>query len=738
MESAVNQSNRILFSLAKQLAARPGIPAWLVAVLLILMTVALYWPATHNDFINYDDDVYVTANGHVQGGLTAENIPWAFVNPVSANWHPLTILSHMADCQLYGLKTWGHHLTSILVHAVNTMLVFLLLHRITRATWRSAAVAAVFALHPFHVQSVAWVAERKDVLSTCFGLLALILYVRYVRIRTNQRQLASGSYLCSLVFFAFGLMSKPMLVTLPCVMLLLDYWPLQRYQVAGSGFGFQRLVFEKLPFFVLAAGSSVVTFLVQEHGGAIMAMDDYTLENRVVSALISYCRYLEKSFWPTDLAVFYPHVAQWPMLEAMLAAVLLGGITASCFLVRRGHPFCLMGWLWFVGTLVPVIGLVQAGEQSMADRYTYFPSLGLFIVVVWGAHELAGRSRYRAVAVAAAFLACMVACVLLTRQQLGYWKDSETLFRHALAVTDDNTLAETDLGLAVLGKGRVDEAIGHLQTAARLQPTAAEVHNNLGLAYLNQKQYHEAIEQFQIAINLKPSHAKAHGNLGLAFFGKNDFDGAVREFQATVDLQPDFDGAQVNLGFALLKSGRTGEAIGQLQGAINRNPDDGNARFNLGVAFSSEGRLDEAIVQYQEAIRINPNDADAKNNLARDSELKKETERAATNPAALNNLAWRLATSPIAGLRNGTLAVKLAEQACQLTQYRAAVMVGTLAAAYAEAGRFDEAVATGQKACALASEFGEAGLLQRNRELVALYQAHRAYHEPAQSAPAPQ
>ena len=729
-------------------AAPPRLPAWLLAALLALVTIAVYWPVTGNDFVNYDDDVYVTANPHVQGGLTMENIKWAFSSQVSANWHPVTILSHMLDCQVYGLKPWGHHLTNLLLHALNTALVFLLLRGLTGGLWRSVMVAVLFAVHPLHVQSVVWVAERKDVLSAFFGLLALIAYARYAKKKSSNSQLPGASkwsedgstlnYVLALFFFTLGLMSKAMLVTLPCVMLLLDYWPLKR--IRNSEFGirnFIKLLVEKIPFFVLAAAMSIVTFLVQKQGGAVMAVGDYPLDNRVENALMAYCRYTGKFLWPADLAAFYPHVSHWPMAEVLLAGVILCGSTALFVWGRQRFPFLLMGWLWFVGTLVPVIGLVQVGEQSMADRYTYFPSLGLFILVIWGAAELARCWRFQTTVLSVAGSAVVLLCIASTRQQLRYWKDSEALFRHALAVTDDNALAETDLGLAVLGKGRFDEAVGHLQAAVRLKPSAAEVHNNLGTAYLNKKQYDEAIGQFQAAISLKPSHVKAHANLGLAFLDKNNFDGAISEFQETVNLQPDFDGAQVNLGVALLKKGLTDEAISQFQEAINRKPDDGNAHFNLGVAFSNEGRLDEAISHYQEAIRINPNDADAKSNLARDSELKKAMNLAAADPAALNNLAWRLATSPAAGLRNGTLAVKLAEHACELTQYRVTVMVGTLAAAYAEAGRFDEAVATGQKACALASEFGEADLLQRNQELVALYQAHRAYHESAHDAAAP-
>ena len=381
--------------------ARLRFPVWLIAVLLALVTIALYWPATSHDFVNYDDNFYVTSNVHVQNGLTLESLKWAFFNPVAANWHPLTLLSHMLDCQLFGLKPWGHHLTSVLLHAVNTVLVFLFLRRLTDAIWRSLLVAAVFGLHPLHVESVAWVAERKDVLSTCFGLLALIFYTRYVQCVTSDTCQVTGPkvipasvlsrvthhpslfYGLALFFFALGLMSKPMLVTWPFVMLLLDYWPLERFKPGCAW----RLVGEKIPFFALAAVASVVTFVVQQHGGALGEGENLPFGARSGNALISYCRYLAKMFWPTDLAIFYPHPGYWPLERVFFAGGLIVGISVLLYVKRRRYPFLLVGWLWFGGTLMPVIGLVQVGGQAMADRYTYIPSLGVLIVAIWGAYN---------------------------------------------------------------------------------------------------------------------------------------------------------------------------------------------------------------------------------------------------------------------------------------------------------------------------------------------------------------
>ncbi len=450
--------------------ACPRVPSSLFAGFLLLLTLAVFWPATHCDFINVDDQAYVTENAHVQAGLTPANVKWAFTHPVSANWHPLTMLSHMLDCQLFGLKPWGHHLTSVLLHAFNAVLVFVWLQQMTGARWRSLLVAAIFAVHPLRVESVAWVAERKDVLCAFFGLLTLIAYTRYVqnvadgrwqmtnRTHTSPRpspQRGEGEkrvpvsspvtrhpslfYALALVCFALGLMSKPMLVTLPFVLLLLDYWPLNRMRSAECGMrSLKWLLLEKIPFFALAAADGVVTFLIQGQNGVVKTAADYPPGARIGNLLISYCRYLGKIFWPTDLAVYYPHPGYWPLAEVLLAGGFLLGVTAGFVMLRRRHPFLLMGWLWFVGTLVPVIGLVQVGRQSMADRYTYLPSLGVFILTIWGAFAVVRRWRYHEAILALMGAAAVAVCVMVTRQQLGYWQDSGTLFRHTLEVTKDN------------------------------------------------------------------------------------------------------------------------------------------------------------------------------------------------------------------------------------------------------------------------------------------------------------
>jgi tetratricopeptide (TPR) repeat protein len=624
-------------------------PVWLMAVLLVVVTIAVFWPATRCSFINFDDDLYVYQNAHLQSGLSWEGVKWAFRNTEQAEyWAPLMWLSHIVGWQLFGLHPWGHHLINVLLHAANTALVFLVFRRMTGATWRSAALAALFGLHPLRVESVAWVTERKDVLSGFFGLLALMAYARYAEGRRRQpggRGSSSGVacrwslshlpasifYLLCLFLFALGLMSKPMLVTWPFVLLLLDYWPLGRLEPVPPNSRLStvlRLVGEKIPFFVLAALSSVVTLVVQRQGGTMAGAESLSLGARVGNGLISYCRYLGKLFWPTDLAVYYPHPGQWPLEEVLLASGLLLGISALLFLGRRRYPFLLMGWLWFVGTLVPNIGLVQAGGVAMAVRFTYIPAIGVLTLVLWGAYEVAGRRRYGAVALSVAGGAAIVLCAALTQQQIGYWRDSETLFRRALAVTRDNWLAHNNLGNALESKGETGEAIAQYQEAVRLRPSYAKAHNNLGVALDRQGQTDEAIRQYQEAVRLKPDYIKARINLGAAFGQKGRTDEAIGQYQEVVRLRPDYADAHYSLGVALGRRGRTDEAIRQYQEVVRLRPGNVAAHINLGVALASKGQTDDAIRQYQEALRLQQDCTEAHYNLGTVLGQKGETDEA--------------------------------------------------------------------------------------------------------------
>jgi tetratricopeptide (TPR) repeat protein len=604
---------------ANPVAARPRVPVWLLAVMLVLVTMALYWPATRYDFINLDDPDYVTSNPHVQGDLNWEGVKWAFCNTEQAvYWAPLMWLSHLLAWQFFGSNPWGHHLINVLLHSANTGLVFLVFRRMTQATWRSVILAALFGLHPLRLESVVWVTERKDVLSAFFWMLTLWAYAKYVEAAQSRKSKSNIWYGAALAMFALGLMSKAMLVTVPCVLLLLDNWPLERFKQGCAW----RLVTEKIPFVVLAAVAGVVTFVAVKHGGAMVGAESRPLEARVGNALISYCRYLGKLFWPTDLAVFYPYPGDWPMGKVLLAGGFMLGISVLFFVKRRQYPFMLMGWLWFVGTLVPVIGLVQAGHQAMADRFTYVPSLGVLMLAIWGAYELARRWRYRVIALSVVGSATVILCLALTGQQLGYWKDSEALFRHALAVTKNNYVAHKQLGMTLGKKGQTQEAISHLQQAIHLDPNQAEDHYNLGVALNTQGQTDEGIRQYQEALRLVPDYADAHYNLGIAFGMQRRTDEAIRQFQKVIRLKPDNAGAHYNLGVGLYVKGQADEAIQQYQEAIRLKPDYVEAHYNLGIALGRKGRTDEAIHQLQEAIRLKPDYIEAQKNLAHALKIK--------------------------------------------------------------------------------------------------------------------
>jgi protein O-mannosyl-transferase len=617
------KSNAAPTTATTPLKARPHFPAWLIAALLALVTIGLYCPATGFDFLNYDDPEFVTANPHVQGGLNWEGIKWAFCNTTQAvYWAPLMWLSHMLVCQFFGLNPWGHHLINVLLHATNTVLVFFVLRRMTQSTWRSMIVAALFALHPLRVESVAWVTERKDVLSTFFWMLALWAYVSYVETAQVRQSKSKVWYGAALAMFVLGLLSKPMVVTLPFVLLLLDYWPLGRMQNAAPPntrdarrSTLLRLVTEKLPFFVLATLGSVVTFVVQQRGGVVAEGGSLPLGARSGNALVSYCRYLGKLFWPTDLAVFYPRPEPWPMAKVLLAGGLLLGVSGLLWVQRRRFPCLLMGWLWFLGTLVPVIGLVQSSDQAMADRFTYIPSLGLLILAVWGAYELTKCWRFQVIALSVVGSVVIVLCMVLTGRQLGFWQDSEALFRHALEVTEGNYIAHSGLGEALVKKEHIEEAISHYRESVRLNPDFVDAHYNLAVTLVQNGQIDEAISHYQESLRLKPDSTDAHYNLGNALARKGQIDQAISQFREAIRLKSDFALAHNNLGNALLRKGQIEQAISQFQEAIRLKPDFALAHNNLGNALYRNGRGEEAIRQFQEALRLQPDYADARKNL---------------------------------------------------------------------------------------------------------------------------
>jgi tetratricopeptide (TPR) repeat protein len=563
--------------------------------------------------------------------------------------------------------------------------------------WRSAFVAAVFAIHPLHVESVAWVSERKDVLSAVFFMLTLWAYVRYVR-----RPPSMIRYGAVVLFFALGLLSKNMLVTLPFVLLLLDYWPLNRF----SDFSFPvmlRRVAEKIPLFVLTVASCVATALVPEKVTAERLPFGLRLEN----AVVSYVTYLWQMIHPSGLACLYPNPANYlPFWQVAGAVGLLLAISGAVWVFRKTHPCLIVGWLWYLGMLIPVIGIVQIAYYAHADRYTYLPQIGLYLLLTWGAADLCAGWRHRRMVLGGCATVILVALIFCARAQTSYWRNSESLWTHTLACTSDNCVVHGNLGNALLKKGNVDEAIAHFQRALQIDPDSVEAHNNLGNALLKEGNVDEAIVQYQKALQINPDYAKAHYNLGCALFQKGNVDEAIEHFQRALQINPDSMEAHYNLSCALLQKGNVDEAIVQYQKALQIEPDDEESHINLGNALIQKGNVDKAIVHYQKALQIEPD-----------------------NVEALNNLAWVLATCPQASLRNGNKAVALAQRANQLTGDGNPVVIGTLAAAYAEAGRFNDAMRSAQKAIELARAAGQQDMVEQFNGELKLYEAGLPFHQ---------
>jgi len=601
---------------------------WL-ALLLAIATAVLFWPATRNGFVNLDDPDYFTANPVVQKGLTVEGVKWAFQAGYAGNWHPVTWVSHLIDAELFGNKPAGPHAVNVAWHGLNAALVFLLLTQLTGSRWRSLLAAAFFAFHPTHVESVAWVSERKDVLSACFGLLALIAYAAYVRSKAEGRK-SKAYYGLALACLALGLMSKPMLVTWPLVMLLLDWWPLRRLsRVEGreskAGVGepstldlrpstFRPLLLEKLPFVALVVVSCVVTIIAQERGGAMHTIADTSLAARIGNAVVAYGRYLGKTFWPTDLAVPYPHPGQWPIVTVLACAAGLMSVTLGTFLARRRWPAGWMGWSWFFGTMVPVIGLVQVGSQSMADRYTYLPSIGLFIALVWGSWSVVeGRKskverRWRTTAGIAGTVVILAALSWLTRGQISVWRDTETLFQHAVQVTKGNYIAHYNLGHYYQEQGRRTEAFAQYLRTTELKPQYPNAWNNLGVLLTEDRKFAEAVPYFQAALKHKPGDGEFRTNVVrcLALAGKERAKAgrwaeALPLLREAVALGPESFEAQNALGSTLAMSGQVAEAVTHFRAAVTANPNRAVAHLNLGRALAALGQTEESETELRRA-----------------------------------------------------------------------------------------------------------------------------------------
>jgi tetratricopeptide (TPR) repeat protein len=590
----------------------------LIAAALAVAILAVYGQVISHQFINLDDDLYIWDNPMVGGGLTLKGIAWAFTTFHSANWHPLTWLSHMIDSQLFGLNAGGHLFVNALIHVSNTLLLFFFLRRVTGARWRSAIVAALFALHPLHVESVAWAAERKDTLSTFFGLLCLLAYARYVEKPSRKK------YALVAVWLALGLMAKPMLVSWPFVLLLLDYWPLRRLEwrpangIKRFAKGWLPLVREKLPLFCLVVPSMVVTYIAQAHWGAVAGLIAAPLSWRLANSLVSYAKYLLLTFWPEGLAIYYPfshHAA--PAWQWVAALILLGAITAVALRNARERSYLIVGWLWFLGTLVPVIGLVKVGDQAMADRYTYIPSIGLFIALVFGLADLANTWRIGRVSIATASAVTILLLASLTTLQISRWCDSETLFAYVLSVTSNNLLIQNHLGSVLNRQGKHAEAIPHFAEALRIKPDFFDALANMGLALRQQGKAAEAIGFYKRALRVKPDSAKAHWQLGLALADQGKNDGALQEFLKAMELAPNDFNTRMDLGLMLMRQGNLSEATSQLNEALRLKPDSAEAHNNLGLVLLMAGQPEKSLPYFSAALRLKPNFTVARDNLRR-------------------------------------------------------------------------------------------------------------------------
>ncbi len=557
-----------------------------VVLLLVGVVLIAYGTVWQFEFVNIDDDLYLTDYPQIQRGLSWDNVLWSLTAMEAAFWHPLTWLSHMLDTQLFGLNPAGHHVTNLLLHIANVLLLFALLHRMTGALWLSAWVAVLFALHPLNVESVAWVSQRKTVLSTMFWLLTLLAYVSYARKPCWKR------YLGMMGIFVLGLMAKPMLVTLPCVLLLLDYWPLGRLGKDPKEFWARlpKLAAEKLPLFIPVAIASGLAIQAQAQMGSISSWQGLSLGIRVANAVLAYGLYLKKMVWPTNLAVFYPHPGS--SLQAgpvALAALVLVGLSLGLWWKNRRSPYLLVGWLWYLGTMVPVSGLIQVGGHAMADRYAYVPLMGLFIILVWGTADLAQTLHLPKAWLLGAGLCVVIVLIGTVRLQLSHWRNSFTLFQHALESTENNHMAHSNLGIAFLNTNDLDEAIGHFHEALEIKPTHAGVHTNLSIALRRKGMLDEALEHSIRSVQINPDLAEAHNSLGISLFQKGRVEEALQEFRKALDLKPDYSTCYYNLGVVLEDQNRSEEAAESFRQALRLDPFHGQAQQRLTLLLEEAG-----------------------------------------------------------------------------------------------------------------------------------------------------
>lgn len=777
-----------------------------IVLFLVTATLLLYGQTALFDFVNYDDPLNVYENMQVRAGMTWEGLGRAFTTTYGDYWKPLVRLSHMLDWELYGEWAGGHHLTNVLLHAVNAVLLFAVWKRMTKQIWPSAFVAALFALHPLHVSSIAWVTERKDVLCGLFWMLSLWAYARYAE-KPN-----TCAYFLLVFFFCLGLMSKPMVISLPFVFLLLDIWPLRRLSLSTPlpMVIMRRLVWEKAPLFVLSAVFTVVTYSITSQTGQLAGVDTYSMGARIANALVSYVRYLGKAVWPNHLSFYYQHPGEWPAWASWGSALILLAICVLVVWQCRQRPYLLTGWFWFLGTLLPVIGLVQGeSAEAMGDRFVYLPLTGFYVMVAWGVPDMLKQWGNPLRVIKIAVCVVLLELGVITWFQIQHWANSESLCRHALEWAPNNAVAHHNLGCALSVQRRFEESVPHFERAIQLRPDKAEPWNNMGFALeslgrtqealvsyaeairLNPRyaaayfnlgttlvklgRADEAIVNYAEAIRFDPSHALAHYNLGLALVATDKCSDAILYFRQAIRLKPDLVEAHNNLGMALALSGKAGEAIDAYSNAIKVSPHHAKAYYNRGVALASLGKLEEAIADYEQAIRYKTDYAEAYNNCGlalaslgkfdqaifqfdqairikpnydkaeynrglalasqgrMDDAIRSFRELVRLRPSSvflLNQLAWWLCTAEDPRLRDSAEAVRLARTACEQTRHSQPETLDTLAAAFASAGDFDQAISTAKKAIELSHTAGQKQLAEKIAARLELYQQRQEVHAP--------
>jgi tetratricopeptide (TPR) repeat protein len=667
-----------------------------VSILLIAITLVAYEPVRHNDFVSYDDGAYITENPKITCGITSESVIWAFTNSQMGNWHPLTMLSHMLDCEIFGLNPLWHHFVNVLFHIINALLIFWILNAMTDSMWPSAFVAAIFAIHPLQVESVAWASERKTVLSGFFWFLTMAVYIWYTKRPSIKR------YTSLFLVYGLSIMTKPLVVTLPLVLLLLDYWPLGRLnwgRHVEKSVPLSRLLMEKAPLLAMSAILSLITIAAQKSAGALIP----SVDCRFANTFLSYSKYVSKIIWPSRLAAFYPY--NYAILSTTYAAIyvlLFVAISAISIQVGRRRKYVAMGWLWYVGTLVPMIGLIQVGEQAMADRYMYIPMLGLLIIASWAVRDFIFNRPHLKAAVSVIAVVVLLSEVFATRTQMRYWQNSMLLFEHTLKVTEHNHVAEKGYGSALFAAGRLDEAAIHLRRAMRRHPAYLAAGNELARVYVRQGKFNEAVMCLNELLKHNKDSAEIYYNLGVASMLQKKYEEAIKHFAKVLELDAEYPDARYAIGAALLGAGRASEAVSHLNTALQTSTDIAEVYINLGTAYTQLGMYKPAIENFNKAIEIKPNKI-----------------------AALNNIAWLLATVGEVSIQDANRAIELARRACELTEYKTPKFLDTLAAAYAAAGRFDDAVKIAQQAIDVAKAIGQEDLCGEIQRRLELYKAGR-------------